>query len=184
MNALSLLINSMKVPVIIIGLGICLFSCNTEPRTKANQPEKPVIQTRAETNLEAFRWAAGTWQMATPEGMVYEQWKVINDSLYLGSSYMLQSTDTILLETMRLEKQGEDILYIPTIKNENGGQPVTFKLISSGSQGSGLVFENKEHDFPQRIVYKQQAADTLYARIEGTINGKLQQEAYILSKVR
>jgi hypothetical protein len=37
---------------------------------------------------------------------------------------------------------------------------------------SEAVFENPQHDFPRRIVYRLQAAGSLMARIEGTENGK------------
>jgi hypothetical protein len=34
------------------------------------------------------------------------------------------------------------------------------------------VFENPQHDFPQRIIYKRDGADGLKARIEGESKGK------------
>ena len=38
---------------------------------------------------------------------------------------------------------------------------------------SMAVFENPEHDFPQRIIYRRSAADSLHARIEGPRNGQV-----------
>ncbi len=35
-----------------------------------------------------------------------------------------------------------------------------------------LVFENKEHDFPQRIVYTRHGHDSLTVRIEGIMDGQ------------
>ena len=34
------------------------------------------------------------------------------------------------------------------------------------------IFENKEHDFPQRIVYENQGKKEMLASIEGELNGK------------
>jgi hypothetical protein len=34
------------------------------------------------------------------------------------------------------------------------------------------VFENAAHDFPQRVLYRREAADRLVARIEGLRNGQ------------
>lgn len=34
------------------------------------------------------------------------------------------------------------------------------------------VFENPNHDFPQRIIYRLVTVDSLVARIEGRIDGK------------
>lgn len=35
-----------------------------------------------------------------------------------------------------------------------------------------VTFENPQHDFPQRVIYRKRGADTLWARIEGTANGR------------
>ncbi len=36
-----------------------------------------------------------------------------------------------------------------------------------------MVFENPQHDFPQRILYRKNPDGTLHARAEGERNGKL-----------
>ena len=36
-----------------------------------------------------------------------------------------------------------------------------------------VIFENLEHDFPQRIIYRREG-DRLIARIEGEVNGTLE----------
>jgi hypothetical protein len=41
-----------------------------------------------------------------------------------------------------------------------------------------IVFENAQHDFPQRIIYWQTKPNELRARIEGTIDGKLASEEW------
>jgi hypothetical protein len=35
-----------------------------------------------------------------------------------------------------------------------------------------VVFENPDHDFPQRVAYQRPSADRLVGRIEGAINGQ------------
>jgi hypothetical protein len=37
---------------------------------------------------------------------------------------------------------------------------------------STVVFENLEHDFPQRVGYRRAGADSVLAWIEGTVDGK------------
>ena len=51
-------------------------------------------------------------------------------------------------------------------------QPPTAFLLLPGGEGEA-VFENKAHDFPQRVIYRRCGAE-LCARIEGTTAGKLQ----------
>ena len=75
-----------------------------------------------------------------------------------------------------MQLKGDDLFYIPTVKNQNNGEPVSFKLVS-GKNGE-FVFENKQHDFPQRIIYRNPNPDSLYARIEGYQQGKVHKEEF------
>jgi hypothetical protein len=60
------------------------------------------------------------------------------------------------------------IAYIAT----PSGQPqASFLLISQAADG--FVFENRKHDFPQRISYRRDGERGLLARIEGKVKGKL-----------
>lgn len=56
------------------------------------------------------------------------------------------------------------------------GQPPTPFVLLPGPDGEA-VFENKAHDFPQRIIFRR-CDDTLCARIEGVLKGKPESEAW------
>ena len=47
-----------------------------------------------------------------------------------------------------------------------------------------MVFENPEHDFPQRIVYWREGDRVLHARIEGVIKGKERKDEWHWQKSR
>jgi hypothetical protein len=55
-------------------------------------------------------------------------------------------------------------------------------MISSDS--NNFIFENKEHDFPQRIIYHIVNKDSVHAWIEGTHDGKAGREDYFFARVR
>lgn len=57
--------------------------------------------------------------------------------------------------------------------------PTPFRLTASGP--GELVFENPEHDFPQRIIYRRTGEGGLVARIEGTRAGQARTEEWLLS---
>jgi hypothetical protein len=57
----------------------------------------------------------------------------------------------------------------------DGQSPTPFVLLP-GEPGVA-VFENKTHDFPQRVIYHRCEAE-LCARVEGTIGGKLKFEEW------
>ena len=60
--------------------------------------------------------------------------------------------------------------------------PVAFELVESGERRA--VFENKQHDFPQRILYWLDTAGAMHARIEGPQAGNTVSEEWVWTKTR
>lgn len=113
-------------------------------------------------------WLAGKWN-GTADGMeFFEEWKPMDGSSMEGKGGAISDKDTVFSEKLKIEKRGEDLFYIPTVK-ENGGA-VDFKF--TGLKNDSIVFENPAHDFPQRIVYFRLPDNMLYACIDGLEAGK------------
>jgi hypothetical protein len=129
-----------------------------------------LAQNYTETDFKFLHALAGTWKMETSRGAIFEAWQVQNDHTLQGKSYKLNNGDTLVLETVLLFLEGNKIVYQPTVTNQNNGQPVRFQLISAIDKR--YVFENKEHDYPQRVIYHLVSNNAVHARIEGTKNGK------------
>lgn len=116
--------------------------------------------------------------------MYVEFWEQSNDSTYKGNSYMLGNGDTLFSEKLSLELRADGIYYVPVTSNQNDEKPVLFKLVKDSLVAANtLVFENKLHDFPQRIVYEHPHADTIKARIEGVSKGKTRVEYFPMYKI-
>lgn len=131
--------------------------------------------------LEEFGFFLGKWKMETNKGTVYEEWEVLDRNKLKGSSYRIKDSDTTLLENLELSIENDGVYYIPTVINQNDGQAVKFKLISSKNQV--YIFQNSEHDFPQRIIYLPKDKNNLHARIEGTYNGSEASSEFIYKRV-
>ncbi|MDN5286093.1 MAG: hypothetical protein JWR38_2367 [Mucilaginibacter sp.] len=133
-----------------------------------------ICQVSAQTNnvskLKKAAWLIGTWKHQSPKGSSTETWHKLNDSTYIAKSYVLRGTDTVSTESVRLEQRDGNLYYIPTVKNQNEGKPVSFKLTTSSA--GQLVFENATHDFPQKITYTPIKQDSLLAEISGSYKGK------------
>ncbi|HEY8898072.1 MAG TPA: DUF6265 family protein [Niastella sp.] len=112
----------------------------------------------------------GLWKMDGKRGAIYEEWQVSGDNQLTGRSYKLNNNDTMVLENVIISLQGNVIFYTPVVHDQNNRQPVPFKLISYNN--NKYIFENKEHDYPQRVIYELVSANDLHARIEGSKNGK------------
>jgi hypothetical protein len=139
-------------------------------------------QTFSEKDFKALHGLVGLWKMETSRGVLYEEWQLQNDHQLNGRSFKINNADTIVLERITLSLQGHSINYSPVVSNQNNGQTVHFTLISATNQH--YIFENKTHDFPQRIIYKLGSNKVLQARIEGTRNGKQMASDFNYSRVR
>jgi hypothetical protein len=139
-------------------------------------------QTFSEKDFKVLHGLAGLWKMETNRGVLYEEWQLQNDHQLNGQSFKINNADTILLERITLSLQGHSIIYSPVVSNQNNGQSISFTLISGTRQR--FVFENKTHDFPQRIIYQLGSGNVLQARIEGTKNGKQMASDFNYTRVR
>jgi hypothetical protein len=125
----------------------------------------------------------GNWSMQTKRGITYESWVKINDSVLAGKSYRLINTmDTLLLEEVLLVRKGSNIFYIPVVQGQNDLLPVTFKLIST--EKDVFVFDNPQHDFPQKINYELPKNGNLHAWIEGMDKGSYRKSDFYYKKVK
>lgn len=139
----------------LIVLGLCIYLI-------ANAQESP---------LKQFNFMLGYWEMKTPKGKMSENWHQTPDG-FEGKSYRHDlKGDSTMMESVVLKKVGKDFLFTVTGMEENNTGTTTFRLIPSPK--NRFIFENKAHDFPQRIVYENQGKDKLLAWIEGSVSGKL-----------
>ncbi|MDX2045181.1 MAG: DUF6265 family protein [Chitinophagaceae bacterium] len=134
----------------------------------------------AQDNFKKLNSLQGLWQMTTSRGVLHEEWKTSGNDIMKSQSYRVNNNDTVMMETAELLKKGKDIFYIPTVPNQNQGKPVEFKLTSA--QNNEYIFENPEHDFPQRIIYNLKSATETEATIDGSINGQYRKMVYRFSK--
>jgi hypothetical protein len=119
----------------------------------------------------------GTWKMVTKRGAIYEEWKKIDKHYLQNKGYMVKGNDTIINERVALTNTKEGVFYTSTVEDHNNKQSIAFKMTRADE--NMFVFENPEHDFPKRIVYKFVTADSLHAFIDdGTDAGKKQNFYY------
>lgn len=119
--------------------------------------------------------------MESAKGPVYEEWMPTPVG-YVGRSYKVTGSDTTIFEKVVLKKDAQGIYYVPTTQNQNNRQPVTFTLVQR--EKNRFVFENKAHDFPQRVIYNIVNHDSIAARIEGVQNGNERSEDYFYRRVK
>lgn len=123
-----------------------------------------------------FDWLVGEWSDKVEDNTFIENWQKIDDDNYIGVEYYLVGSDTTMKANLKLQKLIDTWIYIAYI---DGQQPVLFTLVEDKGK---YIFENREHDFPQRIVYSIQDEHNILAFVEGNINGQQVKEEYNLKK--
>ncbi len=126
--------------------------------------------------------AGGTWQMKTSKGFIDERWKIISPTELYSTGFRVIGKDTTIEEKVRVIKKGDDIYYVPTVKDQNGGKEVYFKLTST--EKGEFIFSNPAHDFPQRVIYQIISRDSLHAWIDGEVKGKFIKQDFYYSRVK
>ena len=125
-------------------------------------------------------WLLGNWENKSPEGNLFESWKKVNDSLFIGESYFIKGKDTLHSEKIQMKQKDEALYYIATVKGQNNDKPATF--IHNDTIEKQLVFENPKHDFPQKISYSQITKDSIVIQISGIQQGKPSSEHFSMKK--
>lgn len=132
--------------------------------------------------LKSIEWLLGTWENTTTRGTIYEDWNRNTDNEFQGRSYKINANDTLVLETISIVEKDNELYYIPTVKDQNSGKPVTFTLTYLSD--TEMLFENPEHDFPQAIRYTKIKSDSLVAEIWGVRDGNQRGVRFPMKKVK
>ena len=142
---------------------------------------KVPAQGYSEKDFKSLHALAGLWKMETGRGTIYEEWKITGNNKLSGRSFRVNNTDTMVFEKLEIYLHDGKIIYSPVVRNQNNGQAVPFALVAVNDKQ--YVFENKEHDYPQRIIYNLVSEDSVHARIEGTRNGQERGSDFKYSRV-
>src|SRR5262245_4061005 len=113
--------------------------------------------------LTDISWIAGAWQSA-PGGkrQIEEHWTQAAGGSMLGMSRTVAGDKTVEFEYLRIEQRADGIYYVAHPKARCPG--TDFKLTRASA--TEAVFENPQHDFPKRIIYRK-SGDSLTASIDG-----------------
>lgn len=130
-------------------------------------------------SIGELSWLAGDWQTA-PGGrtQIEEHWTLPSGGTMIGMGRTLAGGKTVEFEFLRLEERNGDIYYVAHPKARCPG--TAFKLTRLTPQA--VVFENPQHDFPKRVMYRRNADGSLTASIDGGEGTRQQSFPYLPMK--
>jgi len=120
----------------------------------------------------------GTWKMISDKLEYYEEWRLINGSELIGIGFNIEEGDTVLSEELYVKKFADTWVYVALHVN----QTITLFALTEYTE-SKFIFENKEHDYPHKIIYEFTADGKLNAATEGIIDGELMRRDFSFIRI-
>ncbi|MBD3166224.1 hypothetical protein GF324_06480 [bacterium] len=109
-----------------------------------------------------FRRLQGTWRQSERRQPFFESWTWTDSVGWRGVGYSIRKGDTIVYEVLTLTVTDSGYVYLADV--EHNPRAVPYHVSSYDS--TGFLAVNLRHDFPKRIHYKWNGADSLDVRID------------------
>ncbi len=117
--------------------------------------------------VERLAWLGGCWARDRAEPGSGEHWMPLAGGTLLGVSRSVRRGQTVGHEFMQIRRRADGaVVFIAQLP----GQPEAAFTLRPGPAAEA-VFENPQHDFPQRVIYRPLDGTRMQARIEGRRNG-------------
>ncbi len=135
----------------------------TLPLLAANAVGTPV-----DVSIDRLAWLSGCWASDGGDAGSEEHWMQPAAGAMLGMNRTVRQRQTVAFEFLRIyENEGNSLTLHSSPSQQSSA---SFQLVSISQ--NEVIFENPEHDFPHRILYRLVAPDHLLGRIEGISKGE------------
>lgn len=132
----------------------------------------------AAADVGKLAWMAGSWTETRGAVTTRETWLPPIGGAMAGAGQTSVAGKPPRIEHMKITAEPAGATFTAILP----GQPPTPFVLLPGQDGEA-VFENKVHDFPQRVIYRR-CGDDLCARIEGTVRGELRSKDWRYTRIR
>ena len=134
---------------------------------------------QAGSPLDGLAWMAGCWRSERGGVVSEEQWMKPAGGAMFGTSRTVRDGRVVEFEFLEIGARDGGVEYVA---HPSGQATAVFRLTAPAVEGRDTVFENPEHDFPTRVVYRHEPDGSMHARIEGERNG--QPRTVVFPKIR
>jgi hypothetical protein len=120
----------------------------------------------------------GCWERRANNRQVEEHWMKPRGGTMLGMARTVRGDTLVEYEFVRIFEQDGRLIYAA----QPSGQPPA-EFTSAAMEAGAITFANPAHDFPQKVSYRL-AGDSLFARVEGSMNGRERAVDFRYARVR
>lgn len=167
---------AMRLTFAALLLGTCLAAIGCEPMPTGFKPAKAIKTTKspakitvADNRLIQLSWMVGNWIDEDGNDLSEERWTPSAGGTMFGINRIIIDGEIVNFEYMRIQVTPQGIVLFTAPRGKY--PPMPFGLTRFGRQDA--VFYNGDKESPMRIFYRREG-NTLYGRIEGEIDGKMQ----------
>ncbi|HYP06881.1 MAG TPA: DUF6265 family protein [Bryobacteraceae bacterium] len=126
--------------------------------------------------IDKLAFMAGCW--AGPG--TYEMWMKPEAGSVMGMGRSVRNGKVVGTEYFSVSEQADGIVL--NVQQRLAAKTTAFRV--KEITATSVVFENPEHDFPQRVIYRLTGPDALLGRIEGLDKGKDRAIDYPMQRAR
>jgi len=128
---------------------------------------------------QAPAFMAGCWTGTLGRRTIEEVYTTPAANLMQGMTRYLQDGRAVDYEFTRIDITPTGSQLVPHPK----GQPAV-AFTQKEASANRFVWENLQHDFPQRITYSAPTRDSLVARVEGSADGNSRAFEYRMARMK
>ena len=144
-----------KLALFVASLLVPFFAATQEPKQDPKQepdkkPTAPAPMKAEPADLKKLEWLSGTWAMEKDGTTTEEHWRPLQGTTLMGTSHTFDAKSSKFFEFLRITAMRGTIAYIAS---PQGMKPTVFPLAKL--EDGVVVFENPQHDYPQRIRYEK-----------------------------
>ncbi len=132
-------------------------------------------------SINSLSWLSGVWVQQSPKFTIYETWELSSDyQSLLGKGITLVNNDIVSEEEISITIVKGKLTYNVTVKNQNNGETIPFAATEQTQ--NHIVFENLNHDFPQKISYNKVSDQQLEVVISAIKNNKEEKIQFLFNR--
>lgn len=144
-----------------LALALATNACCSETSAVLAAP----VSLQPDRSLPGLSWLSGTW--VSVDEHTEEHWSYPRGGTMMGYAHSAHAGRRLHYEHLRIDEEDGTVRY----HADPVGQAATVFTLTAREKGR-LVFENPEHDYPQRIEYRRRSPGQLEIVLTGIEDGE------------